>query len=82
MRTWQSAKMNRHLRTVVIAPMTARRRDTPSRVDVTFQRKRGQAVLDQVHSVDKSRLVRRLGRLPETRARQVSGVLVEVFAYG
>ena len=75
-------EMNRHVRTVIIAPMTSRRRDYPTRIDVTFQRKRGQVVLDQIRTVDASRLVKRLGRLPEARARQIADVLVEMFTYG
>ena len=74
-------EMNRHIRTVIVAPMTSARRDYPTRVAITFRRKRGQVVLDQIRTVDKSRLVRRLGRLPDARAREVSGVLVEMFAY-
>ncbi len=74
-------EMNRHIRTVNIAPLTSVRRDTPTRVDITFQRKKGQVVLDQIRTVDKSRLVRRLGRLPDARARDVSATLVEMFAY-
>jgi mRNA interferase MazF len=73
-------EMNRHIRTVIIAPMTSRRRDYPTRVDLTFQRKRGQVVLDQIRTVDKSRLTRRLGRLSEARARAVAGLLVEMFS--
>ncbi len=74
-------EMNRPIRTVVVAPMTTNRRHYPSRVDITFQRKKGQVALDQVRAVDKARLARRLGRLPEARAREVSAVLVEMFAY-
>ena len=75
-------EMNRHIRTVIIAPMTSTRRDYPSRVNVTFQRKKGQVALDQIRTVDKSRLVRRLGVLPDARAREVADVLREMFACG
>ncbi|WP_200251608.1 type II toxin-antitoxin system PemK/MazF family toxin [Thiococcus pfennigii] len=75
-------EMNRYIRAVIIAPMTSTRRDYPTRVDLVFQRKRGQVVLDRIRTVDKSRLVRRLGVLPEARAREVAGVLQEMFAYG
>ena len=75
-------EMNRHIHTVIVAPMTSARRAYPTRIDVTFRRQRGQVVLDQIRTVDSSRLVRRLGRLPEARARQVADVLVEMFAYG
>ncbi len=74
-------EMNRHIRTVIIAPMTSTRRQYPSRVDISFRRKKGQVALDQIRAIDKGRLARRLGRLPEARARQVSAVLVEMFAY-
>ena len=75
-------EMNRHIRTVIIAPMTSTRRAYPTRVDITFQRKKGQVVLDQIRTVDKTRLVRRLGTLPEARAREIAAVLREMFAYG
>ena len=74
-------EMNRHIRTVIVAPMTSTRREYPSRVDITFQRRRGQVVLDQIPTADKSRLVKKLGRLPGTRAREVAGALVEMFRY-
>lgn len=74
--------MNRYIRTVIIAPMTSMQRDYPSRVNLTFQRKHGQLVLDQVSTVDKAQPVRRLGVLPQAPAREVAGVLQEMFAYG
>ena len=43
--------MARHVRTVIIAPMTPARRHYPTRIDVTFQRKKGQVVLDQIAAV-------------------------------
>ena len=72
---------NRHLRTAIIAPMTTTRRRYPTRVDVTFQRKRGEVALDQIRAVDQSRLGRRLGRLPEHRGREISGTLLAMFAF-
>ena len=75
-------EMNRYIRTVIIAPMTATQRDYPTRVNLTFQRKKGQVVLDQISTVDKSRLVKRLGVLPQAPAREVAGILEEMFAYG
>jgi mRNA interferase MazF len=47
---------------------------------VTFQKKQGQIVLDQIRTVDKSRLIRRLGRLDKRSAEKVLGVLQEMFA--
>jgi len=73
-------EMNRHIRTAIIAPMTTRGQDYPSRVAVTFQKKQGQIVLDQIRTVDKSRLIRRLGRLDKRTTEKVLGVLQEMFA--
>ena len=74
-------EMNRYLRTVTIAALTSTRRDYPSRVDCTFQGKEGQVALDHIRSVDKSRLVRRLGVLPKATAQEVCDRLQEIFQY-
>jgi mRNA interferase MazF len=73
-------EMNRHIGTVIVAPMTTHGRAYPTRVELTFQGKSGQIVLDQVRTVDKSRLVRRLGRLDKPTAERVLAVLQEMFA--
>jgi mRNA interferase MazF len=73
-------EMNRHIGTVMMAPMTTRGRSYPSRVTVRFEGKQGQIVLDQIRTVDKSRLVRRLGRIDEATADSVLVVLAEMFA--
>ena len=73
-------EMNRHIRTVIVAPMTSRRKGYPSRVGVRFQGKTGQVVLDQIRTVDKSRLVRKMGTLADSEAAQVLQVLAEMFA--
>ena len=52
-------EMNHHIRTIIIAPMTTAGKDYPTRVSCTFQRKKGQIVLDQIRTVDKSRLVKK-----------------------
>ncbi len=74
-------EMNRHLNTVIIAPLTSTRRNYPSRIDLTFQGKKGQIVLDQVRTVDQSRLVKRLGSLTERRARRVASTMTEMFVF-
>jgi mRNA interferase MazF len=72
-------EMNRNIRTVIIAPMTTKGRDYPTRVACKFQGKQGQIVLDQIRTIDKSRLVRKLGQLKtETRA-EVLKILAEMF---
>lgn len=73
-------EMNRHLRTVIIAPMTSIRRPFPTRVDCTFQKVRGQVALDQLRAVDRNRLVRRLGAIHTTTQNRILDVLGEMFA--
>ena len=71
---------NRHLRTVIIAPMTTVARPYPTRVAVTFQGKQGQVALDQLRAIDRQRLIRKLGRISPKTAAAVSALLVEMFA--
>ena len=73
-------EMNRHIETVIVAPMTTKGRPYPTRVPVKFQGKSGQVVLDQLRTVDKSRLVKRLGRLNRTTTTRVLALLAEMFA--
>jgi mRNA interferase MazF len=70
---------NRHLRTVIIAPMTTVARPYPTHVALTFQGKQGQVALDQLRAIDRQRLVRKLGRISPKAAASVSTVLVEMF---
>ena len=70
---------NRHLRTVIIAPMTTVERPYPTRVALTFQGKQGQVALDQLRAIDRQRLVRKLGRISPKIAAAASTVLVEMF---
>lgn len=73
-------EMNRWVRTVIVAPMTTKGQAYPTRVACVFQGKEGQIVLDQIRTVDKSRLTRRLGRIDETTGGQVLAILGEMFA--
>ena len=54
-------EMNEHLRTMVVAPMTTGSRPAPFRIPITFQRKNGLILLDQLRTLDRQRLVQRLG---------------------
>lgn len=71
---------NDALSTVIIAPMTTVRRRWPTRPAVDFQGKSGEIALDQMRAVDKSRLVRRLGKLDYETAHAVFDTLAEMFA--
>ncbi|MGH9529410.1 MAG: type II toxin-antitoxin system PemK/MazF family toxin [Terriglobales bacterium] len=73
-------EINRHLQTVIVAPMTTTMRPYPTRVSLRFHGKSGQAALDQLRAVDRQRLVRRLGTVSPGAAQQVSAVLLEMFS--
>lgn len=73
-------EINRHIDTVIVAPMTTKTRPYPTRVPVRFRRKTGQIVLDQIRTVDKSRLIKRLGTIEANTADHVLTLLAELFA--
>jgi mRNA interferase MazF len=73
-------EMNRHIATVIVAPMTTKGRSYPTRVSCIFQGKEGQIVLDQIRTVDKSRLARKLGQISEETQSEVLSVLNEMFS--
>ncbi|MCD4749103.1 MAG: type II toxin-antitoxin system PemK/MazF family toxin [Thermoanaerobaculales bacterium] len=68
------------LRTVIIAPMTTQGKAYPSRVPVIFRGKRGFIVLDQIRTVDRVRLVKKLGRIDDPTAMTVLSLLQEIFS--
>jgi len=73
-------EMNRYIATVIVAPMTTQGQDYPTRIPCTFQGRRGQIVLDQIRTVDKARLVRRLGVVSAETQKKVLDRLAELFA--
>lgn len=72
--------MNDHIATVIIAPMTTKGRPYPTRVACQFAGQTGQIVLDQLRTVDKRRLIKRLGRISLPVQAAVHAVLAELFA--
>lgn len=72
-------EMNAHLRTAMIAPMTTGSRPAPFRVPVKFKNKEGLILPDQMRALDKTRLVKRLGRVDAGTLRALLGVLGEMF---
>lgn len=73
-------EMNRHIGTVIVAPMTTGGKPYPTRVAVPFDGRDGQIVLDQIRTIDKKRLIKRLGEIDGPVARRVLEVLGEMFA--
>ena len=73
-------EMNRHIATVIVVPMTTKGRPYPTRIPCRFQGKSGQIVLDQLRAVDKTRVVKRLGRISPRTQEEVLSALAEMFA--
>jgi mRNA interferase MazF len=73
-------EMNRHLATVIVAPMTTKGREYPTRVKCVFKGKQGQVVLDQIRTVDKVRLIQKLGKIQKDTQNEVLSILAEIFA--
>jgi mRNA interferase MazF len=73
-------EMNQHLSTFIVAPMTSKGRPYPTRIPCRFQRRQGQVVLDQIRTIDRARLVRRLGTISPSTQHQVLDALQEMFA--
>jgi mRNA interferase MazF len=73
-------ELNEHLRTVIVAPMTSKGFLAPFRVPVTYAAKKGLIVLDQIRTVDKIRLFKRVGAINAKTLSNVLTTLQEVFA--
>lgn len=73
-------EMNRSIRTVIVAPMTTKGRPYPTRIACRFDGKEGQVVLDQIRTLDKLRLIKRLGRLDEQTQDEVLFALAQLFS--
>lgn len=73
-------EMNRHIAIVIVAPMTTKGQAYPTRVACQFQGKDGQIVLDQIRTVDKTRLFKQLGQISPNEQRVVLDTLAEIFA--
>lgn len=71
-------EMNDNIGTVIIAPMTTKSHDYPTRVEVEFENKSGWIVLDQVRTVDKKRLFKKIGKINKETIMKVKDVFKEM----
>jgi mRNA interferase MazF len=71
---------NRLLRTVIVAPLTSTIKNYPTRLEITFQNKTSSIALDQIRTVDKSRLLKQLGTITPEEYQSVADILVEMFS--
>jgi mRNA interferase MazF len=73
-------ELNHYISTVIVAPMSTKGKLYPTRIPCKFKGRSGQIVLDQVRTVDKARLVRKLGKIDSEKQARVLSVLAEMFA--
>lgn len=74
-------EMNAHIRTIIVAPMTTAGKDYPTRVSCTFKKKKGQIVLDQIRTIDKTRLLKKIGTIdPDTQLKVIT-TLQRLFSF-
>lgn len=74
-------EMNRHIKTVIVAPMTSADKNYPTRVACKFRKKQGRIVLDQIRTLDKSRLIKKLGTIDSKAQLEVIATLQRLFAF-
>ena len=73
-------EINHFISTVIIAPMTTKTRNYPTRIVCKFKGKSGEVVLDQIRAIDKRRLVKRIGVIDSATQKKTIAVLQEMFA--
>lgn len=71
---------NRLLRTVIIAPLTTTVKNYPTRLSITFQNRQSSIALDQIRSVDKSRLLKQLETIATDEYQLLANILVDMFS--
>ncbi len=74
-------EMNRFISTIIVAPMTTKGRNYPTRISCTFQGKKRRIILDQIRTVDKKRLVKKLGTISKHAQKSTVNILQEMFSF-
>jgi len=72
-------EMNKHLQTIVIAPMTSSLKSYPTRVAIKHNKANSWVVLDQIRTIDRQRIIKRLDVLTEKEISNVKAVLKETY---
>lgn len=73
-------EMHNYLKTVIVAPMTTGNKPAPYRIPITFAHKKGLILLDQMRTLDKIRLVKKLGSIKEDTLMEMLEILQEIFS--
>lgn len=73
-------EMNKYIKTLIVASMTSKVRNYPTRIPVIFNGKEGNIVLDQIRTIDKSRIIKKLGVIDTETSSLVLEVLGKMFS--
>jgi mRNA interferase MazF len=71
--------MNRHLRTVVVAPLLTSSKNYPTRIEIKHDKKTYMVALDQIRTVDRRRIVKGLGKLSKPEVKEIRATLKEIY---
>ena len=72
-------EMNKHLQTIVVAPMTSASKAYPTRVEVNHNKTSGWLVIDQIRTIDRTRIIKVLGTLSDKEVRMVKSIIQETY---
>lgn len=72
-------EMNKYLQTIVIAPLTSSSKPYPTRIEIKQTKTKGWVVLDQIRTVDRTRIIKKLGSLTISEIDSVKGVIMETY---
>ena len=70
---------NKYLQTIVIAPLTSSSKPYPTRVEIKQAKTKGWVVLDQIRTVDRTRIVKKLGQLTSSEIEAVKTVIMQAY---
>jgi mRNA interferase MazF len=73
-------EMNKYIKTLIVAPMTSKVRNYPTRIPVVFEDQEGNIVLDQIRTIDKSRIIKKLGSLDYKTSSLLLETLEKMFS--
>ena len=73
-------EMNRNISTIIIAPITSKLRNYPTRIACKVEGRQGQIVLDQIRTVDKKRLTKKIDKFNKSTQTKIIGRLIEMFS--
>jgi len=71
-------EMNKNIATLIIAPMTTKSHAYPTRIQITFKKKSGWIILDQIRTIDKRRIIKKIGKLSSAKIAAIKKVISEM----